>query len=421
MRNLSYILLCLFMASTLHAQLEILLTNPSFEDIPKSSRQPRGWYDCGFRNESPPDTHPSGDFSVSKEAYDGDTYLGLVVRSNETYESVSQKLTFPLKTGQWYSWELMLARSSFYISLDRLTNRMHNYITPAIIRIWGGNSACERGELLATTGLIINDNWLAYKLKFQPSHIWRYIIIEAYYKPFNDNLIAAYNGNILVDDLSPIRAIDAPLPTPSKPVAREVQIIRQEESDNQFAPIARHEQKDQILIENNSFEKRQRKTRRPGSWFACDEEPMIKEEIGVKTKARNGRKFLSLLAFDDGYKESLSQQISPLLEGNSYYMTVSLAKSAEYLATDPMEDERADFSKGLQFQLWAGTDMCEEMQLLIETPVVNHEDWKQYKISFIAEDNWDNITISVSHKDKNQPYKGHLLIDQLSDILKTSN
>lgn len=75
----------------------IQLTNPSFEDVPRHSRVPRGWYDCGFPGESAPDTQPDPTFQVNKAAADGETYLGLVVRDNDTWESISQKLTRPVE------------------------------------------------------------------------------------------------------------------------------------------------------------------------------------------------------------------------------------------------------------------------------------------------------------------------------------
>ena len=75
----------------------IQLINPSFEDYPRAERVPHGWRDCGFPGESAPDTHPSGAFDVVKYPSDGNTYLGMVVRDNDTWERVSQHLTAPIQ------------------------------------------------------------------------------------------------------------------------------------------------------------------------------------------------------------------------------------------------------------------------------------------------------------------------------------
>ena len=109
----------------------IQLINPSFEDMPRHSKAPRAWSDCGFKGESAPDIQPSGIFSVTKPAADGNTYLGLVVRDNDTWESVGQELSKPLEKGKCYSFSISLCRSELYISISRLSDQTANYTAPA--------------------------------------------------------------------------------------------------------------------------------------------------------------------------------------------------------------------------------------------------------------------------------------------------
>jgi len=77
----------------------IRLRNSSFEDTPKRGGEAlegiAGWFDCGrinFPAETPPDIHPNGYWENNLPASDKKTYLGMVVRDNATYESVSQRL-----------------------------------------------------------------------------------------------------------------------------------------------------------------------------------------------------------------------------------------------------------------------------------------------------------------------------------------
>ena len=84
----------------------IRLVNASFEDTPKQSSPPMGWTDCGFTGESAPDVHPSNFWQVSKPAFNGRTYMGLVVRHNDTWERVSQMLESPLVGGQCYNFSI---------------------------------------------------------------------------------------------------------------------------------------------------------------------------------------------------------------------------------------------------------------------------------------------------------------------------
>lgn len=180
----------------------IQLVNPSFEDMPRHSKAPRAWSDCGFKSESAPDIQPSGIFSVTKPASNGNTYLGLVVRDNDTWESVGQELPKPLEKGKCYSFSIALCRSELYVSISRLSDQTANYTTPAKLRIYGGNSFCERKELLAESPIIANTRWQDYNFKLEPSKNYTFLILEAYYKT---PTLVPYNGNLLVDNFSDIK------------------------------------------------------------------------------------------------------------------------------------------------------------------------------------------------------------------------
>ncbi|MBI1226403.1 MAG: OmpA family protein [Bacteroidetes bacterium] len=186
----------------------IKLINPSFEGVPgeggNGNRLPDGWYDCGFPGETPPDVHPKdgvGAFQVTKAPFNGKTYIGLVVRENDTWEMVSQRLSAPLQSGKCFDFSMSLCRSEVYMSASRVSNIEVNYAAPVKLRIWGGSSYCARTELLAESSLVINTNWKNYNFHFEPKQTHSYIIFEAFYKtptPF------PYNGNLLLDNASDI-------------------------------------------------------------------------------------------------------------------------------------------------------------------------------------------------------------------------
>jgi outer membrane protein OmpA-like peptidoglycan-associated protein len=200
----------------------IKLVNPSFEGIPGEggggNRLPDGWYDCGFPGETPPDVHPKdgpGAFQVTKAPFHGKTYIGLVVRENDTWEMVSQRLSAPLQAGQCYDFSMSLARSEVYMSLSRVSNVEVNYAQAVKLRIWGGSSYCSRTELLAESSLVINTRWLVYNFRFEPKQTHSYIVFEAFYKtptPF------PYNGNILLDNASDIYPVPCKAEKPEAPL-----------------------------------------------------------------------------------------------------------------------------------------------------------------------------------------------------------
>ena len=226
---------------------EILLRNPSFEDMPRNSATPRGWTNCGFPGESPPDVHPDPrfEFQVAKRAQHGLTYLGMVTRDNETYESVGQQLSTTFAAGQCYELNVQLARSEVYLSRSQQTKLPSNYVTPAVLRVYGGYSVCQRGEKIGQSELVSNYDWREYRLKLEPTEAYTHIILEVYYKPQS---MLPYNGNILLDNTRALRPIscdkdlsvpdptDADTDAPAPPV-----VFVDPDEDIQTAPIVRRE------------------------------------------------------------------------------------------------------------------------------------------------------------------------------------
>lgn len=184
----------------------IFLRNPSFEDMPRHSSAPVGWTNCGFPTESPPDVHPDPqmEFRVAKPAQDGNTYLGMVTRENDTYESVGQQLQTPFVAGQCYAFSIQLARSEVYLSRSRKTNQPSNYVTPVKLRVFGGFSTCDRKQMLGESDLVSNYDWREYRFKLEPEMDYTHLVLEVYYQ---QPTLVSYNGNILLDNAQPLRPI----------------------------------------------------------------------------------------------------------------------------------------------------------------------------------------------------------------------
>ena len=211
-----------FTAGSLVAQETIKLQNPSFEDMPRKGvpgmPSIKGWHDCGlskFPTESPPDIHPvmNNAWDVALPAYDGNTYLGMVTRANDTYESLSQAVSSPFKGGTCYSFTAFLAQSDQYKSATSRTqqlgtNELENFVRPAVFMIWGGNYFCDKEELLGESPPVTNSVWKQYKFVIHPQRDYKYITIEAFYKT---PILEAYNGHVLVDGLSDFVPIECPL------------------------------------------------------------------------------------------------------------------------------------------------------------------------------------------------------------------
>jgi len=186
-----------------YSQDVIELTNPSFEDWARCCKPPSGWFSCGDSKLNTPDVQP-GAFYVVLPAMEGKTYLGMVTRNVDSWESIFQDLSSPMQKDTTYVFSIYLAKSETLVSQDRLTKKDVNYNTPTLLRIWGENSECENGELLVSSPLIDHDYWKKYDFVFTPSENWNILRLEAYYETDNK----PYNGNLLLDNCSGIVKIN---------------------------------------------------------------------------------------------------------------------------------------------------------------------------------------------------------------------
>lgn len=210
---------------SLHGQAQydpITLKNPSFEGTPGGSVLPPHWYDCGFPRETPPDTHPGKPdsliFDVSNQPQHGKTFIGLVTRSNETYESTSTPLSSPMLPGICYSFNIYLSKSNDYVS----GNIPHT--TPCILRIWGGQDMCDKRELLGSTSIITHPRWVRYQFTFEPKQELNWFILEAYY--LTPRLGPPTTGNILLDNASVIRPVPCVAVEKEEPVAKNEPVTK---------------------------------------------------------------------------------------------------------------------------------------------------------------------------------------------------
>ncbi len=203
------VLLLLFLLGISHpdlfAQRLLELKNPSFEDQPRigtiNSRPPMDWYDCGHLGETAPDIHSgeSNFYEVSRAASDGQTYLGLVTRNNETWERIGQRLSEKLVVGKTYTLTIDLAKSDHYISRTPTSIQAVEFDQPTMLRVWAGDEFCDRKELLIKTEAIENKEWESYNFDFIVEEEYGYLVLEAF--PVLAPLAPFSNGHILLDNL----------------------------------------------------------------------------------------------------------------------------------------------------------------------------------------------------------------------------
>ncbi|PHN01802.1 hypothetical protein CRP01_35560 [Flavilitoribacter nigricans DSM 23189 = NBRC 102662] len=238
-------------------------SNPSFEDIPGPGRPPLGWYFCGPPEETPPDVQPVALMNVTQRAIHGKTYAGLVVRDNNTQETLGQSLEQPLQKDSCYLLRFYACRSKSFASYSRLTGEPMDFSEPVKLQIWAGDQHCQRKLLLVETQAIRDTNWREYEVRLQPSYDCSQLFFSATYY----NTGKAYNGHLLIDHLSPI--VPASCNGPAEP--RAVPVDYGGGSENADLSRKVQEKLAGIRWERNGFSLHQEFFTAPGSsgqWIA---------------------------------------------------------------------------------------------------------------------------------------------------------
>ncbi|NNK89389.1 MAG: OmpA family protein [Saprospiraceae bacterium] len=208
---------------------DVTLYNPSFEDYPHPgavneyniATEIDGWFDCatynGFAGETPPDIHDGSNqiesfWKNTMHSAHGRTYLGMVVRDNESWEALSQRLATPLRKGRCYEFSIYLARSDNYWSSRRVDDPddpEQNFIKPAVFQLWGGTGRCGDRELLAVSDPVDYKEWKQNTFIIEPKFDYHFITIQVFYET---PVLWPYNGHILVDGASEFKLVDCDEP-----------------------------------------------------------------------------------------------------------------------------------------------------------------------------------------------------------------
>ncbi len=183
-------LFCLTVTLQLSAQSYPQFQNPSLEDNPGVSVVPWGYSKCTVGGPSSPDIQP-GIWNVFLQPSNGFSYVGLICRLNGTWESFTTQLNAPLWGGTQYAFLVDLSSSNKYFGYND---------SAATLKIWGGNTNCDKAYLLWESNPISNVNyWRTDTASFttREKNITHLVFEPGYTSAM------PYKGNILIDNFRP--------------------------------------------------------------------------------------------------------------------------------------------------------------------------------------------------------------------------
>jgi hypothetical protein len=188
MKTLTFLSIVIMMAWGSTSAAQMIFNNPSFEDEPSDATVPMGWFPCEIY--TTPDIGP-GPWGIDLEAEEGETYVGLITRSDGTFEAIGQRFPEVLEKGICYEFQLSAAACDTYSGFNERIK----------FRVWGSTKKLKRTQLLYESELIDNTEWEKHTVKFTANKKLKYLIIEAYI----DLEEGPKKGHVLLDDITNIK------------------------------------------------------------------------------------------------------------------------------------------------------------------------------------------------------------------------
>jgi outer membrane protein OmpA-like peptidoglycan-associated protein len=182
-----------------------------------------------------------------------------------------------------------------------------------------------------------------------------------------------------------------------------------------------------IKLYNPSFEGPPANSSPPVGWddcgFAGESPPDTQAGDGtifkVNQKAQAGRTFLGMVARDNDTWEAVSQQLtSPLLKGQCYSFSLWLSRSKRYYSLRKSGLDTVEYTTPVKIRVWGGIRGCDKRELLAESTLIDHSEWKRYDFKLKPTQNLGMIMIEAFYKTPSlNAYNGNILIDNASDII----
>jgi hypothetical protein len=138
--------------------------------------------------------------------------------------------------------------------------------------------------------------------------------------------------------------------------------------------------------------------------------------------SQDGANHIALAAYADGVRENIGQRLRyPIIPGFTFTLEVWLCYSPKHTQVHPIQslfDPKSDFMP-LKLQVYGFTsDSDLGNALLTETPVIDHEEWRKYILTWESSGRYDYLYF-VPSWESTDFYDGNLHMDNFS-LLKAT-
>lgn len=168
-----------------------------------------------------------------------------------------------------------------------------------------------------------------------------------------------------------------------------------------------------INFNNPSFEDAPQQSASPIGWqsFTPGSTPDIQPGIwGVQVQPQEGHTYVGLVTREDGTAEDIGQTIrEDLSSGICYEFSLFLAHAPKY----------AGYNHPIRLRAWGGSKRGSKEQLLASSPLIDHSEWRSYKLQFTPTRTVRYITLEAWYGPGALfKYKGNILLDNCSPLMR---
>jgi hypothetical protein len=174
-------------------------------------------------------------------------------------------------------------------------------------------------------------------------------------------------------------------------------------------------------FKNPSFEGKPMSSELPSPWLSCGEASESNPDtqpgsFKVTQKAQDGNAYIGMIVRDNLTHESITQKLkTPLLKGKTYYLSVWLARSEQYVSLSATTNKTENFNTPCILKIWLGNKTCARTTLIATSKLIENTDWKEFIFTFTPSENMKSIIFEACHESPEaNRYNGNLLLDNLS-------
>lgn len=188
----------------------IRVRNPSFDAYNKHFVIPPDWmpHPVFLAGVEPKQLRLTRFYRESEPSHHGDTHIALAAYRTGIRENVGQRLKYPMIRGHQYALDIWCAWSARRSTVHPILQEgvPEGDLSPLRIQLFGfRDDEVQENTLLAETPVIDHPEWRRYTLEWTCPGTYRNLYLVATWQGSR-----AYDGNVLVDDLSAIRVTRLP-------------------------------------------------------------------------------------------------------------------------------------------------------------------------------------------------------------------